>query len=405
MLEGVAPHCIPSWGDEVATGAPPEGTSVAHRNDDTRVIHPEIFTLHWEGQSRAEPAGDPSFANSVEEQQARAEEREREWMEIRKTERGRALWEQIRREAASKGDEELWQRKLHAYWWVKMAAQGTAGDYAKRCEINHATVRSWIRDVARLAYEVGYRLHEDKLLLVGSAPRGLQRLRELVNRDAASAESLETLRQVEREFRGCDPYFHLNEGHILRAHGLLRESDRTLQEGLTIAEARRVRSLLWNARGQTFWDCGPESSFPLPDFLDRAEKAFRRAAILDPTTYFPFVNLAQIAVDARDLRRAEYWVGELSGARKRMDDEMRDGLARYLDEAEWTRPVEGKRFWRSGPRRWLEEAVRRGVLPLLAFLLLWVGLSVQPASGYPTPSRGLDTVAAGGGGSSGAGGN
>ena len=71
-------------------------------------------------------------------------------------------------------------------------------------------------------------------------------------------------------------------------------------------QAAGVRSLLWNARGQTFWDCDADSSHPLPDHLERTEQAFRRAAALDPSHYFAFVNLAQLAVDAKDTKRAEY---------------------------------------------------------------------------------------------------
>ena len=52
-----------------------------------------------------------------------------------------------------------------------MKAEGNAGEYARRFDLNHATVRSWISEVAKLAYQVGYRLHEDRLVLVGDAPR------------------------------------------------------------------------------------------------------------------------------------------------------------------------------------------------------------------------------------------
>jgi hypothetical protein len=48
---------------------------------------------------------------------------------------------------------------------------------------HHATVRTWISEVAKLAYQVGYRLHEDRLVLAGDAPPELKRLRELVKRD------------------------------------------------------------------------------------------------------------------------------------------------------------------------------------------------------------------------------
>ena len=49
---------------------------------------------------------------------------------------------------------------------------------------------------------------------------------------------------------------------------------------------------------------------------------------------------------------------------------MKDELAKYLSDAEWTRPVEQKRFWKSGPAKWIAEAVRQGILPLLAMLML-----------------------------------
>ena len=205
---------------------------------------------------------------------------------------------------------------------------------------------------------------------LSAARRELRQLREIVNADAAAPEAARELRLLAPRFRGDDPYFHLNEGHVLRAHGCLRESDETLREGLTVAEAPAVRALLWNARGQTFWDCRVNSSHPLDDHLERAEKAFRRAAVLDQSTYFPFVNLAHMASDNGDDRRCEYWVGELATARKRMDDDMKTALARYLEEAEWSRPVEGKRFWRAGPAKWIGDAVKRGMLVLFAALAL-----------------------------------
>lgn len=385
---------------------------MAHENDDGPIVHPEVFTLHWEGPARVVTPVEVSFADSPEEaERAARAERERELTELRRTESGRALWEQIQREAERRGDESLWRRKLHAYYWVKLNAQGSARDYARAHRVNHATVRSWISDVAKLAYQVGFRLHEDKLLLVGQAPAGLQRLRQLVSRDAASPQAWQALKDAEVEFRGEDPYFHLNEGHVLRAHHRLRESDATLAEGLTIAEAHPVRALLWNARGQTFWDCVPCSDHPLPDALDRAEKCFRRAAALDPSTYFPYVNLAQMAVDSGDIKRAEYWVGELAAARKRMDDNMQRGLVQYLDQAEWTGPVEDMRFWKSGPARWLREAAKCSVLALLG-LTLMLGLTSHPAWAGETTmhEQGPDTVAhgggsKGGGNNSGAGGN
>lgn len=382
-----------------------EVKSVAHENDDGPVVHSEVFTLHWEGPARAVTPAEVDYLDSQAMiEAAQAAERDRELEEMRRTERGQALWEQIEREAENRGDVGLWQRKLHAYYWVKMSAQGTAGDYSRAYDANHATVRSWISDVAKLAYQVGYRLHEDRLLLVGEAPAELAQLRRLVNRDAASPQAWQALQDAAAEFRGEDAYFHLNEGHVLRAHHRLRESDATLVEGLTIAEAHSVRALLWNARGQTLWDCLPDSDHPLPDHLERAEKCFRRAAALDPTTYFPYVNLAQMAVDAGDIKRAEYWVSELTAARKRMDEEMQTGLMEYLDQAEWTGPVEEMRFWRNGPRKWLREAVTKGLLPILA-LALMVGLSSHPAFGGETTMQGTDIVAHGGGSRDGGGNN
>ncbi len=357
--------------------------------EDGSIAYPQVFTLHWEGPAAAEVPVEAELG------EGRGPDEDPDVSAVQRTERGQALWEQIRREAERRGDADLWRRKLSAYAWVKLEARGTAGDYARRFEVNHATVRTWISDVAKLAYQVGYRLHEDRLLLVGDAPEGLRQLRELVNHDAASSEAWHCLRAVEAEFRGEDAYFHLNEGHVLRARRCLRESDETLKEGLAIAEARRIRSLLWNARGQTFWDCEPESSHPLPDHLERAEKAFRRAAILDQSTYFPFVNLAQLAVDGGDLRRAEYWIGELSAARKAMEEPMRDDLARYLDQAEWSGAVAEERFWKGGPLRWLREAAGKGVLVLAALLLLAWTLTAPPASAHPDP--GVEPVVAHGG--------
>ncbi len=390
---------------------------MAHSTDDTNradsiQAESEILTLHWEGPPRMESPPEHRFPGSPEEKrEALAAERERELREIGHTKQGREIWQQIRNEAGRRGDEELWRRKLHAYWSVKMKAEGTARDYAERFEINHATVRTWIADVAKLAYQVGYRLHEDQLVLVGDAPAELKRLRELVNRDARSTETAAELRAVASGFRGEDPYFHLNEGHVLRAHGQLRESDETLREGLTIAEARPVRSLLWNGRGQTYWDCTATSSYPLRDHLVRAERAFRRAAVLDRSTFFPFVNLAQMAVDGGDEKRCEYWIGELAGARKRMAESMKEDLAKYLVEAEWSAPVEEQRFWLGGPAKWIAEATRKGVLALLALALLVGLLATPPAAADPLSQGGPDTVenggrrGGGGGSNSGAGGN
>lgn len=358
---------------------------MAHSHEDASVSQPEVLTLHWEGPAGVEPPPEHRFPDSPEETRAaRAAEMEQELRELADTSQGREIWAQIRSEASERGDRDLWRRKLHAYWWVKMKAEGNAGDYARRFDANHATVRTWIAEVAKLGYQVGYRLHEDKLVLVGEAPVELKHLRELVNADASSAESAAELSRVAPRFRGEDPYFHLNEGHVLRARGRFRESEETLREGLTVAEARPVRSLLWNARGQTFWDCNEKSSYPLYDHLVRAEKAFRRAAVLDQSTYFPFVNLAQLALDAGDGRRCEYWIGELAAARKRMTDEMKSALARYLDEAEWSRPVEPMRFWKGGPVKWIQEAVRRGALAGVAVLLAVGVLAAPVADAAPT---------------------
>ena len=365
---------------------------MAETNEDAAVAQPEILTLHWEGPPRVAAAPEHRFPDSeAEAREARRAEFEREVQEIERSRQGAEIWQQIQREAETRGDRELWRRKLHAYGAVKMKGEGTARDYAERHELNHATVRTWIADVAKLAYQVGYRLHEDKLLLVGEAPQELRELREIVNADAASPEAARELRRLAGRFRGEDPYFHLNEGHVLRAHGCLRESDETLREGLTVAEAPPLRALLWNARGQTFWDCSATSSYPLRDHLDRAEKAFRRAAVLDQSTYFPFVNLAHMAADNGDDRRCEYWVGELAAARKRMDDDMKTALARYLEEAEWSRPVEGKRFWRSGPAKWIGEALKRGALALLAALAL-AGSAMVPSDAFAALDAGPDAI-------------
>ncbi len=376
--------------------------SVDRLDDEGDVVQPEIFTLHWEGPARATEPVEPGFGSADEEREAFAGECSRRMAQLHRCARGQVLWRQVAEEAGRRGDRGLWERKLHAYGWVKLRDLGSARDYAERNDLNHATVRAWISDVARLAYEVGYRLHEDRLLLVGEAPEGLAALRSAVNRDAASAEAWEAVRAAEGEFRGRDPYFHLNEGHVLRARGRLRASDATLKEGLTIAEAPSVRSLLWNARGQTFWDCGPRSDWPLPDPLERADRAFRRAAALDASKYFPFVNLAHLAVDAGDLRRAEYWVGELATARRRMGESMLVDLARYLDQAEWRPAVEETRCWRAGPARWIAAAARKGLLALLlaAFLALGVqvgsaraaepdrGPTIASPAGPPPPARG-----------------
>ncbi|MGI9592706.1 MAG: hypothetical protein ACR2P8_15155 [Myxococcota bacterium] len=380
-----------------------------HSHDDTTMAQPEVLTLHWEGPAAIEPAPEHRFPESAAEERLRLEEeRERELDGYQRSHQGREIWEQIQKEAKRKGDEGLWRRKLHAYGWVKMTSEGSAGDYARRHQLNHATVRSWIADVAKLAYQVGYRLHEDRLVLTGEAPAELRRLRELVNRDAASREASQELRRLAPRFRGEDPYFHLNDGHVQRALGRLRESDETLREGLTVAEAPVARSLLWNARGQTYWECTATSSYPLRDHLVRAEKAFRRAAVLDNTLFFPFVNLAQMAMDEGDDRRCEYWIAELAAARKRMNEDMKDDLARYLDDAEWTRPVERERFWKAGPTKWLREAAKRGALAVLAIAALAGAVLSLPASAEPLGASAPDAVEHGGrrgSNNSGAGGN
>ena len=118
------------------------------------------------------------------------------------------------------------------------------------------------------------------------------------------------------------------------------------------------------------------------------------------------MNLAQLAVDAGDDRRAAYWIGELASARKGMEKTMRDDLARYPDQAEWRPAVEGRRFWKSGPARWLLEAAKRGALALAAGLL-GAFLLGQAAEAAPTTDSGIETVAHDGGKSAkgGAGGN
>jgi hypothetical protein len=326
-------------------------------SEDPTIAHPEVVTLHWEGPDSSVPAPEPVFPDSPDEMRlAREAERQRELDELCRGERGRALWTQIEAEARQRGEPKLWQRKLHAFLWVKLQARGSAGDYARRFDANPASQ---------------------------AAQRELERVRA--------------------EFRGEDGYFHLNEGHIHRAHGRLAESDVTLREGLTISEARPLRALLWNARGQTFWDCAPDSAWPLPDALERSEKCFRRAIQLDPAAYFPFVNLAQLAMDAGDSKRAEYWIGELSSARKRMSDPMKAGLARYLREAEWTSSVEGMRFWRNGPMRWLQEAGR--VVAVLALALALTAAAAPSAQTAPAHDLPIETVAHGGGGKGGSGGN
>ena len=348
-------------------------------SSDEQVAYPEVFTLHWEGPSQTVCETDASFPQSRDELRERAaREAASANSEARNRDAGRQLWERICAEAARKGDPALWEKRLAAFDWVKLRARGNANDYARRFGVNHATVRTWIADVAKLAYQVGYRLHEDRLLLVGEAPAELARLRELVNRDAASAAAWRELHAVAPAFRGVDGYFHLNEGHVLRARGNLAGSDATLREGLTLAEARTLRALLWNARGQTYWDRGPDSTQPLPDYLDRAEWAFRRAAILDAGLYFPFVNLTQLALEAGDTRRAEYWISELATARKTMDDDMKQDLAIYLREAAWAGALEDAPFWKKGPARWVREISGRAALLLAALLVAGAAIAFAP---------------------------
>jgi hypothetical protein len=381
------------------------------RLHDDLVAQPEVLTLHWEGPEAVVLPPEFRFPREAGgEVDDRDAERERELQDTLHTQQGREIWERIQQEAGARGDRELWRRKLHAYGSVKMKAEGSANDYARRFDLNHATVRTWIADVAKLAYQVGYRLNEDRLVLTGEAPAELKRLRDLVNRDAAGPEARAELRRLAPRFRGEDAYFHLNEGHVLRALGRLRESDATLREGLAVAEARAVRSLLWNARGQTLWDCRPESSWPLADHLARAERAFRRAAVLDASTWFPLVNLAQLAADADDTRRCEYWLSELTAARKKMEEPMQDQLAKYLHEAEWTRALESRRFWAAGPARWIAEAARKGVLAALAMLAIALGSVLLPSAAEAAAQPDGAPVAVerggrGGGKNSGAGGN
>jgi len=366
---------------------------VAQTSDDAAVAQPEILTLHWEGPARSQAAPEHRFPDSQHElQELRRAEFEHELRQIERSRQGSEIWSQVEREAETRGDRDLWRRKLHAYGWVKMKAEGSARDYALRYELNHATVRTWIADIAKLAYQVGYRLHEDRLLLVGEAPLELATLRQLVNADASSPQASCELHRLAPRFRGEDPYFHLNEGHVCRALGNLRESDASLREGLTVAEAPSVRALLWNARGQTFWDCNVTSSYPLRDHLVRAEKAFRRAAVLDQSTYFPYVNLAHMAADAGDERRCEYWVGELAVARKRMDKDMKQALGDYLDEAEWTRPVQQRRFWRGGPAKWISKTARHGALLLIAALVFTGGLALLPTDASARCDTALEQV-------------
>ena len=126
---------------------------MAQSHDDAIVARSEVMTLHWEGPPRAEVPEEPAFPGSdVERREARERERERELREVQRTQQGQAIWGQIEKEAKRRGDAKVWERKLHAYAWVKMAARGTAADYARRYEVNHATVR-WRLHRARAIFK------------------------------------------------------------------------------------------------------------------------------------------------------------------------------------------------------------------------------------------------------------
>ena len=85
------------------------------------VAQPEILTLHWEGPPRSQAAPEHQFPDSADEiEAARRAEFEQEFAEIERSRQGAEIWQQIEREAASRGDRELWRRKLHAYGWVKL---------------------------------------------------------------------------------------------------------------------------------------------------------------------------------------------------------------------------------------------------------------------------------------------
>jgi hypothetical protein len=70
--------------------------------------------------------------------------------------------------------------------------------------------------------------------------------------------------------------------------------------------------------------------------------------------------------------------------------------------------VEQRRFWKNGPAKWLCEALRKGVLAVLALALLITALATPPTSAQVTSSRTPDSIEHGGergGNNSGAGGN
>ena len=111
-------------------------------------------------------------------------------------------------------------------------------------------------------------------------------------------------------------------------------------------------------------------------------------------------------MDADDEKRCSYWMGELSTARRKMSEDMQDDLARYLREAEWTRPVEGRRFWRNGPARWLRETLAKGVLTaVVVFSLLSISLVAPASAGSPGEPDRVAHDGGRGGKHSGAGGN
>src|SRR5262245_26247826 len=86
------------------------------RAQDRVLVQPEVLTLHWEGPPPFEAPREPGFPGSADEERERlAAERDRELRELARSEQGRALWEQIEREAGARGDTDLWRRKLHAY--------------------------------------------------------------------------------------------------------------------------------------------------------------------------------------------------------------------------------------------------------------------------------------------------
>ena len=172
---------------------------MSNSSDDTQVAYPEVFTLHWEGPTGTVDETDAAFPRCDEETRSRRDaELDAERGERETRDRGQALWEQIRAEAERRGDPTLWEQRLDAFKWVKLEARGNANEYARDRDLNHATVRTWIADVSKLAYQVGFRLHEDRLLLVGEAPPevlGSARLLVLPN--------IETLSGSARARRDC----------------------------------------------------------------------------------------------------------------------------------------------------------------------------------------------------------